>query len=49
LHPVRPVVLGRALEQPERYFATLGFGYSPPSTQPTFDAVIQQLGHGLFP
>jgi 4-amino-4-deoxy-L-arabinose transferase-like glycosyltransferase len=43
------VALGRTLDAPERYFALLGFGYSPPSTQPTFDAVVHQLGHGLFP
>jgi 4-amino-4-deoxy-L-arabinose transferase-like glycosyltransferase len=43
------VALGRMLDAPERYFALLGFGYSPPSTQPTFDAVVHQLGHGLFP
>ncbi|HEX6275424.1 MAG TPA: glycosyltransferase family 39 protein [Polyangiaceae bacterium] len=41
--------LQRALHEPERYFATLGFGYSPPASAPTFDAVVHQLGHGLFP
>jgi 4-amino-4-deoxy-L-arabinose transferase-like glycosyltransferase len=43
------VTLRRALDEPERYFATLGFGYSPPTSAPTFDAVVHQLGHGLFP
>jgi 4-amino-4-deoxy-L-arabinose transferase-like glycosyltransferase len=43
------VALGRASDAPERFFPLLGFGYSPPSTAPTFDAVVQQLGHGLFP
>jgi len=43
------LLLGRAFDRPEHYFATLGFGYSPPTTLPTFDAVLQELGHGLFP
>jgi 4-amino-4-deoxy-L-arabinose transferase-like glycosyltransferase len=43
------VAFGHALDAPERYFALLGFGISPPTSAPTFDAVVQQLGHGLFP
>jgi 4-amino-4-deoxy-L-arabinose transferase-like glycosyltransferase len=43
------MALRRALDAPEHYFAALGFGYSPPATAPTFDAVVHQLGHGLFP
>ncbi len=43
------LALRRALDEPERYFAALGFGYSPPITALTFDAVVHQLGHGLFP
>jgi 4-amino-4-deoxy-L-arabinose transferase-like glycosyltransferase len=43
------VLLGRAIDAPEHYFAALGFAYSPPVNAPTFDAVIHQLGHGLFP
>jgi 4-amino-4-deoxy-L-arabinose transferase-like glycosyltransferase len=43
------VLLRRAVDAPERYFPALGFGYSPPTARPNFDAVIQQLGHGLFP
>ena len=43
------IAFGRALDEPERYVALLGFGLSPPTSAPTFDAVVQQLGHGLFP
>src|SRR6185436_7636191 len=43
------VVLGKAIDAPDRYFALLGFGYSPPTSTPTFDAILQQIGHGLFP
>lgn len=38
-----------ALAAPERYFLWLGFGIAQPSPPPTFDAVIAELGHGLFP
>jgi 4-amino-4-deoxy-L-arabinose transferase-like glycosyltransferase len=43
------VLLRRAVDEPESYFAALGFGYSPPLNRPNFDAVLQQLGHALFP
>ena len=43
------LALRRALDDPERFFVTLGFGISPPVDAPTFDAVVHQLGHGLFP
>ncbi len=43
------VLFGRALDDPSSYFAALGFGYSPPLNRPNFDAVLQQLGHALFP
>jgi hypothetical protein len=42
-------LFARALDAPERYFMWLGFGISRPAAAPTFDAVIGQLGHGLFP
>ncbi|HEV8551364.1 MAG TPA: glycosyltransferase family 39 protein [Polyangiaceae bacterium] len=42
-------LLGRALDEPERYFLWLGFGISRAARPPTFDAVIGQLGHALFP
>ncbi|HEY3500027.1 MAG TPA: hypothetical protein VGK73_35300, partial [Polyangiaceae bacterium] len=42
-------VLARAVSEPERYFALLGFGLASGGTRPTFDVLIQALGHGLFP
>lgn len=42
-------LLALAVDTPERYFMWLGFGISRPAVPPTFDAVIGQLGHGLFP
>ncbi len=42
-------LLARAIDAPERYFMWLGFGMERPAARPTFDAVIGQLGHGLFP
>jgi hypothetical protein len=41
--------LSRAIEEPERYFAWLGISVTAPSTVPTFDYVIQELGPALFP
>jgi len=42
-------LLALALDAPERYFWWLGFGISRPAPPLTFDAVIAELGHGLFP
>jgi hypothetical protein len=42
-------VLGRAAAQPERYQALLGFAVLGSAPAVTFDAVIGQLGHALFP
>jgi hypothetical protein len=41
--------LSRAIAEPERYFAWLGISVTAPSTVPTFDYVIQELGPALFP
>jgi 4-amino-4-deoxy-L-arabinose transferase-like glycosyltransferase len=43
------LALRRALDEPEHFVVALGFGVSPPASAPTFDAVVHQLGHGLFP
>jgi hypothetical protein len=43
------VFLSRAQAQPERYFAWLGFGLTGSATELTFDAIVSQLGHALFP
>jgi 4-amino-4-deoxy-L-arabinose transferase-like glycosyltransferase len=42
-------LFARAVDEPERYFLWLGFGITRPATPPTFDAIVAQLGHGLFP
>jgi hypothetical protein len=42
-------VLGRATAEPERYQPLLGFAVLGSSPAVTFDAVIGQLGHALFP
>lgn len=42
-------LFARAIDAPERYFMWLGFGISRPAVPPTFDAIVGQLGHGLFP
>ena len=43
------VVLARAVAEPEHYFPWLGFGLVSGGTRPTFDVIVQSLGHGLFP
>jgi 4-amino-4-deoxy-L-arabinose transferase-like glycosyltransferase len=43
------VFLLKAQELPERYFAWLGFGVSGAATEVTFDVMVSQLGHALFP
>lgn len=42
-------VLGRGAAQPERYEPLLGFAVLGSAPAVTFDAVIAQLGHALFP
>jgi 4-amino-4-deoxy-L-arabinose transferase-like glycosyltransferase len=42
-------LLLKAQQQPDRYFAWLGFGVSGAATEITFDAIVSQLGHALFP
>ncbi|MEB2311556.1 MAG: glycosyltransferase family 39 protein [Sorangiineae bacterium] len=41
--------LTHAAAQPARALMTLGVAVDPPRQRPTFDFVIQYLGHGLFP
>lgn len=43
------VFLLKAQQQPEHYFPWLGFGVSGSATELTFDAIVSQLGHALFP
>jgi hypothetical protein len=42
-------VLGRATAEPQRYQPLLGFAVVGSSSPVTFDAVVGQLGHALFP
>lgn len=41
--------LQRAQQSPETYFPWLGFGVTGSGTELTFDAIVTQLGHALFP
>jgi 4-amino-4-deoxy-L-arabinose transferase-like glycosyltransferase len=41
--------LAHAVEEPERYFAWLGFAVTVPAKVPTFDVVVGELGPALFP
>ncbi len=42
-------VLGSALADPDRFYLPVGARIAPPSRLATFDLVLGQLAHGLFP